>query len=475
MKILFISSEATPLVKVGGLSDVAGSLPKALNALGHDVRVLIPQYGSIDTVRFPPTPVKTGFQFHLTGNQQTVNLNLTEADGVKFYLLDNPEHFGTREIYGPFDLDRFFFFSRAVFEILPHLDWQPDILHCHDWLTSLVVMWQKKAGYPYASLFTIHNLAYQGFFDDRYMRRHDLKKDWDYYPPDAPQPPMSFMSQAILWADLVTTVSETYAREIVTPEYGEGLDALLRYRQDSLSGILNGIDYTYWNPEADDYLPVNFSPDSLKKRALNKAALQRVAGLPVNGDRPLIGMVQRLDEQKGIDIAVPGIEPVIRETGAQFVILGNGQEHYETMLRNVAAAFPQNVSAFIAFEEPLAHLIYGGCDMFLVPSRFEPCGLSQMIAMRYGALPVVRHTGGLVDTVPPLSPDLASGSGFVFHDYSTGALVNAVREATGAFKNKEAWTQAVRRVSRLDFSWQPSARKYETIYQQALEKTGKIS
>jgi starch synthase len=471
MRVLFISSEATPLIKVGGLADVAGSLPKALRSMGHDVRIMLPQYNSIDTRRFPTTCGQAGFQFYTLGSTQSINLNQTTADGVPVYLLDNQKYFGTKEVYTN-DLERFFFFSRAAFEILPKMEWQPEIVHCHDWLTALVIMWLRKAGYVYRTAFTINNLAYQGFFDENFMNSHDLRKDWDYFPPDAPRPPYSFMSQAVLWADYVTTVSETYAREITTPESGVGLDALLRYRASAgeLAGIINGLDYEYWNPATDEYLPVNFTSARLKKRSLNKTALQKVAGLPVNGDIPLIGMVQRMDEQKGIDIFVQGIEPVLRETGAQFVILGKGHDYYENMLRQAAFRFPQQVSVFVAFEESLAHLIYGGCDMFLMPSHFEPCGLGQMIAMRYGALPIVRHTGGLVDTVPALSADLDRGNGFVFHDYSPAAMVTAVKKATEAYRNQAAWTLAVKRVSQLDFSWQSSARRYETVYLQVLEK-----
>ena len=303
------------------------------------------------------------------------------------------------------------------------------------------------------------------------MDHRGLRKDWDYYPPDAPRPPYSFLSQAILWADMVTTVSETYAREITTPQQGFGLDPLLRYRaaRDELRGIVNGIDYDYWNPQTDDYLAVNFNSTSLKKRVLNKIALQKTAGLPVDSSIPLIGMVQRLDAQKGLDILAQAVDTILQETGVQFVILGKGWNNYEEMLRQVASRSPQQVSVFIAFEEALAHLIYGGSDMFLMPSHFEPCGLGQMIAMRYGSLPVVRHTGGLVDTVPQMSPDLSEGNGFVFHDYTGEALFQAVKEAVSAYRKRDAWERAVQRVSREDFSWSSSARRYEALYRQVLE------
>lgn len=470
MKILFITSEAAPLAKVGGLADVSGSLPRALNSLGHDVRVLMPQYAGIDRQLFPLTAERAGFRVSLPGNTRTVNLNRMQAGNVIFYLLENRDVFGTEEVYTD-DLERFFFFSRAAFEILPHLEWQPEIIHCHDWLTALVIMWSKKAGYPYASVFTIHNLAYQGLFDESFMDHRGLRKDWDFFPPDAPRPAYNFMSQAILWADLVTTVSETYAREITSSRLGSGLEAFLRYRaaRDELRGIVNGIDYDYWNPQTDEYLPVNFNSNNLKKRVLNKIALQKTAGLPVDSDIPLIGMVQRLDAQKGLDIFEQAVDSILQETGVQFVILGKGWDNYEEMLRQIASRNPRQAAVFIAFEEALAHLIYGGCDMFLMPSQFEPCGLGQMIAMRYGALPIVRHTGGLVDTVPQMSADLSEGNGFVFHEYSGEALFQAVREAVEAYRKRAAWSRAMRRVSQLDFSWQSSARRYESIYRQVLE------
>jgi starch synthase len=465
MKILFVSSEAAPLAKVGGLADVVGSLPKALRALGQDVRTMIPLYDCIDTSRFPLTRTKSGFEFDLSGEIKSVDVNLTQNGGVPVYLLENRQYFGTKEVYSN-DLERFLFFSRAVFKLLPELDWQPDIIHCHDWLTALVIMWLKKAGYPYASVFTIHNLAYQGVFDEAFARRYGLDKEWQDCPSEAPVPPRCFMSQAILRADMVTAVSETYSREITTPESGFGLDSLLRYRgtRDELTGILNGIDYEAWNPATDDYLPVNFGPGSLKNKVFDKIALQRVAGLPINSDIPLIGLVQRMDEQKGIDILVQAIDRIINETGVQFVILGKGRDNYEEILRQVAARYPQRAAVFIAFEEPLAHLIYAGCDIFLMPSRFEPCGLGQMIAMRYATLPIVRHTGGLVDSVLKFSPDLTEGNGFIFHDYSADALLKAVKEGAAAFQDKKYWNRAVERIMQLDFSWQSSAKVYEALY-----------
>jgi starch synthase len=467
MKILFVASEMTPFIKVGGLADVVGSLPRALQAMGHDVRVIIPQYGLFDTNRFPLKAVRSDIAYSYLGDEQTFNLNQTEYAGITIYTLQNLYYFGYPEIYSSFDLDHFFFFSQAVYQILPKLDWQPDIVHCHDWHTALLIMWLPTSDSPYKTVFTIHNLGYQGAFFPDFIAPHGLKKYWDSVPISLAPLPRNFMAQAVLRADLVTTVSETYSREITTPQMGVGLDPLLRYRQENecLTGIVNGLDVTDWDPGADQYLPVNFDPQNLPKRLLNKVALQKVVGLPVNGDIPLIGMVQRLDEQKGLDILGQAMDSILLENGVQFVILGRGRENYEALMRDLSSRFPQEVAAVIGFEEPLAHLIYGGADIFLMPSRFEPCGLGQLIAMRYGALPVVRHTGGLVDTVPEFSSDLTRGNGWVFHEYSAAALLGAIHQATAAYKDKTAWQKAVRRIMQLDFSWQASALKYEEAYQ----------
>jgi len=469
MRILFVAAEASPLVKVGGLADVIGSLPIALTKLGHDVRLIIPQYGRINVSHYPLTTVKDKLEISMAGKRKPASLTVTTLkDEVPVYMIESSQYFGGKEIYANNNLERFLFFSRAVFEILPQLDWQPEIVHCHDWHASLVVMWLKKSCYPPASIFSIHNLAYQGLFDEAFLVESSLKKDWSDYPPDAPKPPFNFMSQGILWADLVTTVSETYAKEILTPEYGEGLDPLLRYRQKDLLGIINGIDYEEYNPETDPYIRANYDSSTLERRAANKLALQKQANLPQDTNIPLIGMVQRLDEQKGFDILEKALGPIITETGAQLVILGQGREYYENILSQIASKYPEQVALFIAFDNHLAHRIYAGCDMFLMPSRFEPCGLGQLISMRYGALPIVRHTGGLVDTVQELTPDLTQGNGFVFRDYTPEALITAVKKGVAAFRNKKAWNQAMQRAMRLDFSWQASAIKYEAAYYKAM-------
>jgi starch synthase len=469
MKILFVAAEASPLVKVGGLADVIGSLPKALVEMGHDVRVIMPRYGIIDPVDFTMSPVIDGLNIEIMKTTERVSLEVTElASKVKVYLVDSDDFRNSIEVYGKGELERFLLFCRTVLDVLPKLDWQPEIVHCHDWHTALIPLWMKKNNYHHASIFTIHNLAYQGFFDGRFLIDADLEKDWQLRPTGMPDPPLNFMGQGILWADLVTTVSETYAKEILTSEYGAGLDHLLRYRQDRLFGVVNGLDYDEYNPAIDDFIPAKYDVYAADKRIENKRALQRRAGFAEAVEVPLIGMVSRLDEQKGLDILTASFDILFRETEAQMVILGKGREEYHNLLRQAASRYPKQFAVFIDFDDALARLIYAGCDMFLMPSRFEPCGLGQLIAMRYGAIPIVRHTGGLVDTVQDLTHDMSKGNGFVFQDYTSEAMLAAIQRAVSSYR-KKAWHNVMRRIMALDFSWQASARRYESIYRKALE------
>jgi len=315
-------------------------------------------------------------------------------------------------------------------------------------------------------IFTIHNLAYQGPFDQQFFQRSGLSYVWqEYIPTGAPRPGLNFMSQGILLADIVTTVSPTYASEILTPQCGEGLEQLLSYRFNGLYGIVNGIDYDEYNPATDSYLGRNYDFTTIEKRIDNKLALQGKSGLPQNPDIPLFGMVSRLEEQKGIDLLLQAIDQFIVETGAQLVILGEGREHYHKLLAEAALKHPGRLSVFIAYDERLARLIYGGCDIFLMPSRFEPCGLGQLIAMRYGAIPVVRNTGGLADTVKDVTQ--ADGNGFVFYNYTVLEMVEAVKRAEKSFYHRAEWQNLIRRNMKLDFSWKASARKYAEVYLRA--------
>ncbi len=386
--------------------------------------------------------------------------------GIPVYLVEDDDYFGTEKIYTQDELERFLFFSLSIPSIISQLDLRPDIIQCHDWHTALVPLWLKKAKMKLPCIFTIHNLAYQGSFDQQFLSDSGLSSVWqEYIPVSAPRPSLNFMSQGILLADIVTTVSPTYASEILTPQYGEGLEQLLNYRRNELYGIVNGIDYDEYNPATDPYLERNYDSTTIGRRADNKLALQRKSGLPQNSDIPLFGMVSRLEEQKGIDLLLQAIEPFITETRAQLVILGEGREHYHRLLAEAALKYPERLSVFVANDEGLARLIYGGSDIFLMPSRFEPCGLGQLIAMRYGAIPVVRHTGGLVDTVKDVAE--GNGNGFVFQDYTALEMLEAIRRAEDSFYHRNEWQKLMRHNMKLDFSWKASARKYEEIYLRA--------
>lgn len=465
MRILFIASEAFPLAKVGGLADVTSSLAIALRDLGHEPCLVLPKYGSI---KAPIQEIQgKGFAVNLMGYSEPATLQKTMLKGrIPVYLVENQRYFGTEGIYTQDELDRFLFFSLSIPSIISQLDFRPDIIHCHDWHTALTPLGIKKAKIALPCIFTIHNLAYQGPFDRQFFLRSGLSSVWqEYIPVGAPRPSLNFMSQGILLADIVTTVSPTYASEILTPQYSEGLEQLLNYRRNELYGIVNGIDYDEYNPATDSYLEKNYDSTTIERRADNKLALQRKSGLPQKSDIPLFGMVSRLEEQKGIDLLLQAIEPFIAETRAQLVILGEGREHYHKLLAEAGLKYPDHLSVFIANDERLARLIYSGSDIFLMPSRFEPCGLGQLIAIRYGAIPVVRHTGGLADTVKDVAE--RNGNGFVFQNYTVLEMLDAIKRAEESFYHRAEWQNLMRRNMKLDFSWKSSARKYEEIYLQA--------
>jgi starch synthase len=465
MRILFIASEAFPLAKVGGLADVTSSLALALQGLGHQPYLMLPRYKSIRTSL--QNVQRKNCAVHFLGRYEQIALGKTLLrDGVPVYLIDNESYFGTEEIYAQGELERFLFFSRAVPAAISQLDIEFDVVHCHDWHTSLVPLWLRQAKMSLPSIFTIHNIAYQGPFDQEFSLRSGLSSLWHrFIPAGAPRPPLNFMSQGILLADVLTTVSPTYCSEILTPEHGEGLDQLLRYRRNELHGIINGIDHDEYNPCTDSHLETNYGSSTIKRRTRNKLALQKRSNLPENSNVPLFGMVSRLDEQKGIDLLLQTIGQFVAETGAQLIILGEGREHYHQSLSEAALRYPGRLSVTIARDEGLARLIYAGSDMFLMPSRFEPCGLGQLIAMRYGAVPVVRHTGGLIDTVKDVTEQ--DGNGFVFRNYEASELLEAMKRAESAFHRQGQWQSLMRRNMKLDFSWKASARQYEEIYLQA--------
>jgi len=473
-KILFAVAEASPLVKVGGLGDVAGSLPKAIRHAGHDARIVLPRYGTIRLEKHETTWLDE-FDMTFMGRQERVGI--TQAllkDGTPVYLVGNKTYFDRVTIYGDEDdLERFLLFSLAVMEVPRILDWPPDIIHCHDWHTGIVPALLKVAKRnetfysSCASVFTIHNLAYQGWFDDFFAGRAGL---YDYMPPSGDplrEKTYSMMGLGIYHGDVISTVSETYAREILTPEYGMGLEALLRRRRDSLFGIINGIDYAGFNPATDSEIAANYDINTPGRRIGNKIVLQKKAGLPVSTEIPLIGMAGRVVEQKGFDIALEALGSLLAKEDVQFVLQGTGEARYEESLRTLESLYPDKVRMFLTLDFSLAQLIFAGCDIFLVPSRFEPCGLSSLIAMRYGAIPVVRRTGGLAETVADCSSDLSSGLGFTFERYDTADLLVALRRALNAFQKKKNWHQLMIRAMKADFSWKNSVPKYEALYKVA--------
>ena len=475
LKVLFLSAEAVPFAKVGGLADVAGALPKALRGLGHDVRLMIPRYGSIRSDQFQFEKVGKPFPVPCGPGEERVHLvQTTTEDGAPVYLIWDEKFFSPRErVYG-FDDDpqRFTFFGRAVVAALPLLGWMPDVIHANDWHTAVVPTWLAYEGrylreYRHlASLFTIHNLAYQGISGRLILTfaRMEYVKHLEVEPPGQ----VNWMAQGIANADLISTVSPQYAKDILETEAGAGLSPLLQARADRLVGVLNGIDTDLWNPATDPHIPQRFDLSTLKMRAVNKAALQQKARLPVRPDVPLIGMVSRLDGVKGIDILEPVLEQLL--TGdVQFVLLGTGQPEYHEMLEGLQARFPDKVRVFLRYDDPLARRIYAGCDIFLMPSRFEPCGLGQMIAMRYGAVPVVHRTGGLADTVTDYHERPDKATGFAFSPFTPEACLDGLERALGVFRDREAWTALQVRGMKADFSWRASAKKYVELYRRAME------
>lgn len=472
MKILFCAAEVSPLAKVGGLADVVGSLPKALAKVGHEVRIVMPHYGLVDERVHIATPVGEAFTITAMQTQEPLKISSTTLDGkLPIYLVQSNTYFARQAIYGEVDdLERFLFFSQAILALPERLDWQPDIIHCHDWHTALVALWAHKLGRPSATVFTIHNLAYQGAFDNLFLARSGLHDDFLQAQKVFPSLPLNMMSLGILYSDVITTVSQTYAQEILTPEYGAGMDPLLSYRKDQLRGIVNGIDYTEFDPSTDPYIAANYDSSRLQLKAINKTALQKRVGFPHSDQVPLIGMVSRLDEQKGFDILGEALDSILSETSAQIVILGKGREVYQQLMQGLASRYPDRLAVIIDFDNPLAHLIYAGADFFLMPSQFEPCGLGQMIAIRYGTIPIVRRTGGLAETVLDLPADLGSGRGFVFEAYDSQALVEVVKRAAAAFSNREVWHRVMARIMHADFSWEASAKKYEEVYELAIQR-----
>lgn len=479
MKVLILAAEMVPFAKTGGLADVIGALPKALKELGEDVRVAIPRYGRIDPTRFNLTTELPSLSVPMDDRQETVVIRKAVIErNVPVYFIDNDRYFNREGIYGyPDDGERFVLFCRAALEMLREVGWQPDILHCHDWHTAIVANWLKTIykDDPFfsdtATVFTIHNLQYQGVFGHRILEVAGIDEYGFLYHPGITDLTnlVDLMGRGIHFADVISTVSERYAQEILTSEYGERLDPLLRDRRDRVFGILNGVDYDLMDPAKDQYIAANFDANNLDKRVANKLALQKEAGLPVSPEIPLLGTVSRLVDQKGFDILTSVFDTLMTVLDLQFVLLGTGDQHYHNTFTRLAQTYKDKMAVFLTFNAPLAQRIYAGADMFLMPSRFEPCGLGQLISLRYGCIPIVRSTGGLADTVQDYDPRSGEGNGFAFHRYHGQDLFAAVVRAVENYKYKEAWRRLQERGMRADYSWKRSAQKYVELYRKALE------
>ena len=479
LKILVCSAEMVPFAKTGGLADVTGALPKALARLGHDVRVVLPRYGRIDLGRFNITEELSSFSVPMDAASETVSVLKTDSvPGVPVYFVNSEKYFTREGIYGyPDDGERFILFCRAALEMLRRLNWQPDIIHCNDWHTGIIPNWLKTIyrNDPFfertATVFTIHNLQYQGLFGWRILEVAGIDEYGFLHHPEIGElaEVVDLMARGLHFSDVINTVSERYAQEILTPQFGEKLDPLLHDRQDRLFGILNGVDYDEINPATDKYIAKNFDVEHLEDRVANKLALQKEANLPQDPDIPLIGMVSRMVDQKGFDLLAECFDAMMQCVNVQFVLLGTGDQHYHNVFQKFAETYPNRAAIYLTFNAALAQKIYAGSDMFLMPSRFEPCGLGQMISLHYGSIPIVRQTGGLADTIQDFEPTNQTGNGFSFDRYDQIDLYTAVVRAVENYKYRSTWQMLRERGMRADFSWGASARRYEDLYRKALE------
>jgi len=467
IKVLFVASEVVPFAKTGGLADVAGSLPLELSEMDVDVRVIMPKYRSVK-VPGDRTVIKKSSRHEAVQDNKV-------SEGVTVYLVENDDYFNRKEYYGDKfgdyadNLTRFAFFSRQVLERCIKENFRPDIIHCNDWHTALIPVYLNTI-YKYdpffartKTLFTIHNIAYQGLFSKEDFPKTGL--DWalfhihyfEFYGQ------VNLMKAGIIYADAVSTVSPTYAKEILTKEYGCGLEGVLQAKKDALYGILNGIDYGVWNPATDSVIAKKYSIENPDNKYINKESLQKELGLKVDFDIPMLGVISRLADQKGMDLLAKIINDIL-SMKVQFVLLGTGDHKYHVLLEKMAKAHQKNTSINLKYDAILAEKIYAASDVFLIPSRYEPCGLSQMIGFKYGTIPVARRTGGLKDTISEYDFRTKEGTGFTFEEYRPEAFLTAIKRAFSVHQNRGAWRELVKRVMGLDFSWKVSAWKYIELY-----------
>ena len=470
MKVLFTVSECVPFIKSGGLADVAGSLPKELKRLGTDVRVIMPKYGSISEEFKQEMKRVAEFTVQVGWRNQYCGIEELSYNGITFYFVDNEQYFKRDHLYGYFDDgERFAFFNHAVLQGLAQIQFYPDVIHCHDWHTGMIPFLLKKKYQmikEYAeikSVFTIHNLQFQGIMpkgalndllnlDDRYFNMEEL----EFYGN------INFMKGALVAADKITTVSPTYLKEIQTDYFGEKLNGVLVKRNEDLSGILNGIDEDIYNPETDLNLVKNYCTATIHDKEENKRSIQQKFGLP-QSDVPLIAMITRLTKQKGLELVEAVFHEIVSEN-IQMIVLGTGDPEFEQFFREMEGMYGEKFKAYIGFNEDLAHQLYAGADLFLMPSKFEPCGLGQLIALKYGTVPIVRETGGLNDTVQPYNEFSGEGNGFSFTKFNAHDMLYTIRRAIYFYQDQEIWDQLIISAMEMKYSWAQSAFKYNQLY-----------
>ncbi len=487
MKVLMITSEAVPFIKTGGLADVVTALSRSLLSLGHDVKIILPYYA--DCVLDEAELLPWNISISLGIETEHIRIHSLHMQNLECLFLDSPYFSERKGVYGetphepyPDNLYRYTLFNYAIFEICRHINWYPDIFHCHDWTTGFVPMLLKKQKSRFfrqaKSLMTIHNLGYQGDYAKHDIQLTGLSAS-DLFPSDFHYSHrINMLKTGITDADAITTVSRTYAQEIQTKSMGHGLDQLLKERSDSLFGILNGVDYTEWNPEDDEYIPHRYSTESLDRKRLNKQALQEYCGLPKDDTIPVIGMVSRIADQKGFRELCSGspsaLERILVELPVQIVIVGTGDQEIESYLSRLSDMY-DNFSAQIVFNNYIAHLVEAGSDFFLMPSRYEPCGLNQIYSLKYGTFPIVRNTGGLADTIDPMDETYRHGEGFAFDEMSGEAIYDAVKQALDLWQQPSDIIESARkRAMRKHFSWDHAAREYVKVYNRLCNK-GRIS
>ena len=477
MKVLFAASEAHTFIKTGGLGDVMGALPQSLTELGVEARVVIPKYKNIKDELKQNLQFIKWFTVPVGWRNQYCGVFQYKYKDVVYYFIDNEYYFNRDGLYGYYDDgERFAFFNRAVLEFIKEIDWKPDIINCNDWQTGMVPVLlnlEYKNNEFYSNMktvFSIHNLLFKGSFVPNVLPE---LFGYDYMPLTNGSVELngsvSFLKGGINYSDQITTVSNTYAEEIKTQQYGEGLDGLLRCKSDFLKGIVNGIDYEEFDPEKDNLIFKNFTWDSISDKVENKLSLQKELGLPQRAETPMIGLISRLTHQKGCDLIVSIIDRLLQKD-IQFVVLGTGDYWYEETFKNLQYRYPDKVSANIKFDNSLAHKIYAATDMFLMPSLFEPCGLGQLIALRYGSIPIVRETGGLKDTISPYNKYTGIGNGFGFKNFNSNELMQIIEYALTIYDDKDAWNNIIRQAMDSDNSWEKSAMQYKLLYEDVVKR-----